>query len=319
MSVRSRRHFVRVLAGAAGLGLLPGCEVWTARQFDRGPRIGWLRAGPAEPRSFEAAAFLTGLHDQGYVEGQSITVEWRFSHDGDGGRFSDLAAELVALPVQVIVTSTTPALVAATQATGGIPIVSGGPNRDVVDLGLAQSYAHPGGNVTGTGANLQVYSKLVDLLKQTVPAMTRMGYLRNPTTPRTSQQMTLARAAADQLGLEFIELQARIPEEIDELLNESLPELGRLGVLWNAANPGLALAFAQTEAAAPALGITVLSHGVRTNEEVQGALDDLERERPDALIVLPSVDPSPLTLVPNFGASHGLPVMYSDRSGVDAG
>ena len=90
-----------------------------------------------------------------------------------------------------------------------------------------------------------------------------------------------------------------------ELLKETLPELARLGVLWNAANPGMALAFSQTQAAASALGITVLSHGVRTNEEVKGALDDIAGERPDALIVLPSLDPSPNTLVPDFGASHG--------------
>ena len=215
MRLLTRRNFVRTLAGAAGLGLLTGCQMLPVRQSARSPRIGWLGAGPAEPRSFEAAAFLDGLNDRGYVEGQNITVEWRFSHDGDGGTFLDLAMELISLPVEVIVTSTTPALVAAAQATRTIPIVSGGPNRDLVDLGLASSYAQPGANVTGTGANLQVYSKLVDLLKQTVPSMTRVGYLRNPTTPGTDQQMALARGAADQLGLEFVELQARRVEDID--------------------------------------------------------------------------------------------------------
>jgi putative tryptophan/tyrosine transport system substrate-binding protein len=129
MRLLTRRTFLRTLAGAAVLGLLTGCQMLPVRQSARSPRIGWLGAGPAEPRSFEAAAFLDGLSDRGYVEGQNITVEWRFSHDGDGGTFSDLAMELVSLPVQVIVISTTPALVAAAQATRTIPIVSGGPNR----------------------------------------------------------------------------------------------------------------------------------------------------------------------------------------------
>jgi putative ABC transport system substrate-binding protein len=184
------------MLGTGGLAVISACGVLNARQPSAIIRIGWLGAGPAEPRSFETMAFLDGIHDLGYVEGQTTGIEWRFSHDEAGGQFSDLAADLTALPVQVIVTSTTPAVIAAAQATSTIPIVSGGPSRDLVDLGLAHSYVQPGGNVTGTGANLQVYSKLVDLLKQTVPSMTRVGYLRNPTTPGTAQQIGLARTAA---------------------------------------------------------------------------------------------------------------------------
>jgi putative ABC transport system substrate-binding protein len=211
----TRRNFIRLLGGAAVLGSLSGCGLVTPRQLIGSARVGWLGAGPSEPRSFEAVAFDEGLRDLGYVEGKNLAVEWRFSHDGPGGQFSDLAAELIRAQVQVIVTSTTPALVAAAHATRGIPIVSGGPSRDLVDLGLAESYARPGGNVTGTGANLQVYAKLVDLLRQTIPSMTRVGYLRNPTTPGTEQQMALAQSTAAHLGLEFLELRASTASEID--------------------------------------------------------------------------------------------------------
>jgi putative ABC transport system substrate-binding protein len=104
-----------------------------------------------------------------------------------------------------------------------------------------------------------------------------------------------------------------------EVLREAFPSLARIAVLWNMANAGMALAFSQTLEAATSLGVSVLSHGIRTNEQVATALDDMLPERPDALIVLPSIDPSPITLIQDFTASHALPVIFSDRTGVDAG
>jgi putative tryptophan/tyrosine transport system substrate-binding protein len=81
----------------------------------------------------------------------------------------------------------------------------------------------------------------------------------------------------------------------------------------------MALAFSQTQEAATSLGVSVLPHGVRTNEQVAAALEDMLPEHPDALIVLPAIDPSPITLIQDFAASHALPVIFSDRIGVDAG
>lgn len=84
-----------------------------------------------------------------------------------------------------------------------------------MSLGLAQSAAHPGGNVTGTEINDDYYAKMVELLKATVPSLSRLAFLRNPTTPGTDVPMSIVQSAASQLGLEFVEFQARNFDEID--------------------------------------------------------------------------------------------------------
>ena len=104
-----------------------------------------------------------------------------------------------------------------------------------------------------------------------------------------------------------------------ELLKETLPALSRVALLWNAANGGMVLAHSQTVEASATLGVTTLPHGVHTNEEVPGALDDIFAERPDAMIMEPAVGTSPNTLVQEFAASRRLPVIYSDRQPVDLG
>jgi putative ABC transport system substrate-binding protein len=216
-----RRAFVVSLArwgvSAGGLVALGGCGVIPVltTSSSRHSRIGFLSSFRRE--TSQGPAFAQGLRDLGYVEGQNLSPEWRFA-DGDPGQLATLAADLVALHVEVIVTESTPAVVAAAESTRVIPIVSGGPNRDLVDLGLAQSYARPGRNVTGSGTSKEQYGKLVDLLKQTVPSIVRIGYLRNPATGGTTEQMALARDVAQKLGLDFIELQATTADEIDTAL-----------------------------------------------------------------------------------------------------
>jgi putative ABC transport system substrate-binding protein len=217
-----RRLTRRQLLGAAGGAGLVGSAValLNVNRAARKPvRVGFLGAGSSAPTSVAinslTDAFRDGLREHGYIDGENITIEWRLNGDYPGVPFSQLATELVALEVQVIATSGTPAVVAAAQATQAIPIVSGGPNRDLGSLGLVESDARPGRNVTGTGANLQVYAKLVDLLKQTLPELARVGYLRNPTTPGTAEQMARSQLAAAELGLELLELQAATPDEVD--------------------------------------------------------------------------------------------------------
>jgi putative ABC transport system substrate-binding protein len=104
-----------------------------------------------------------------------------------------------------------------------------------------------------------------------------------------------------------------------ELVRQVLPGLSRLAVLWNMANAGMALANSETEQAAEQLGIRVLAHGVSRPDDVADALEVLSVERPDALIVLPSVPVSPPTLIQDFAARRQLPTMYSDRGPVDLG
>jgi len=160
------------------------------------------------------AAFVLGLKELGYIDGQSIEIQWQFIGDHPGATASSLASELVTRGVRLIVTSSTPALVAAAQASRTMPVISAGPSRGLQDLGLVQSDAHPGGNVTGVGG-YRLDAKAVDLLKQTLPSMRRLAYLRNPTTPGTAQQTELARVAAAQIGVEFAELQASTREQIE--------------------------------------------------------------------------------------------------------
>ena len=167
-----RRTFLGVLAG--GLHVAPRA----ARSQPVGEiyRIGYLRStnSPALRKSF-----LEGLHDLGYVEGRNFVMEHRFS-DGRSDRFPRLAAELVQANVHVIVTSGTPATLAAKQATQTIPIVFASAG-EVVLKGIVESLARPGGNATGL--QIQVgWAKGLQLLGDAVPRIARVVYLYDPAT-----------------------------------------------------------------------------------------------------------------------------------------
>jgi len=141
------------------------------------PRIGVL-AVERQPPAGELDAFQQGLRELGYVEGQHLTIEWRFT-EGRDERARDLANELVQLGVAVIVASTNAAALAAQQATRTIPIVF---TRiaDPVARGLVASIARPGGNLTGLGefAGVDMSAKRLELLLQAVPGVTRVAVLR---------------------------------------------------------------------------------------------------------------------------------------------
>lgn len=143
------------------------------------PRIGSL--GPSSP-SLErqnVEAFQHGLRDLGYIEGQSITIEYRWA-EGQDDRLADLAVELARLNVDAIVTSGTPDAAAAKQATKTIPIVmaTGG---DPVRAGVVASLARPGGNVTGfSTVPPELEGKHLELLKQVVPTLARAAVVCNP-------------------------------------------------------------------------------------------------------------------------------------------
>jgi putative ABC transport system substrate-binding protein len=239
MRSSDRRRFLVLVGAVVGAGL-NGCMLAaTSRQSRSVPAIGYLSTGSASSPTQAAykAAFLDGLRELGYLEGQTINIEWRFSDQrtDPSADLEAMAADLVALGVQVIVTSSTPAVVAAANTTKTIPIISGGPSRGLTDLGLVNSDARPGRNVTGTGGNTQVYGKLVELLKEAVPNVTRVGYLRDPTTPGTEQQMARSQTAASQLGLDFLELQARTVDDIDAAIS-SAASAGANGLVVSADN-----------------------------------------------------------------------------------
>jgi putative tryptophan/tyrosine transport system substrate-binding protein len=202
--VISRRTFVTALTG----GVLAAPFAAGAQQ-GRVPRIGWLGGPTRETAQPFVGPFLQGLRDLGWVEGQNIIIEWRFA-GGRAERLPNLAAELVRLHVDLIVVPSTPTAVAAKNATTAIPLVSVGGN-DPVGLGLAASLAQPGGNLTGLTISLgpEIAGKQLELLKETVPKVSRVSVLWNPATPGNALALREAEIAGRALGVELQPLEAR--------------------------------------------------------------------------------------------------------------
>ena len=180
------------------------------------PRIGLLfptsLSDPRTPRFLEA--FRQGLRELGYAEGQNIAMESRFA-EGKWDQLPSLAAELVRLKVDVIVTYTTPATQAAKQATGTIPIVVAAV-IDPVAAGLVASLAHPGGNITGLSQMVpELVGKQLEVLKEVAPKISRVALLGNPANAGNAPQVRHAQNAARALGMRLQSLEARGPSEIE--------------------------------------------------------------------------------------------------------
>jgi putative tryptophan/tyrosine transport system substrate-binding protein len=160
-----RREFITLLGGAATWPLAARAQ----QQAGKAPRIGFLGLTSPSDRPSLLAAFRQGLRELGWVEGQNIVIDYRFAEDRLD-RLPDLAAELVRLKVDIIVSVGTQGVTAAKNATETIPIVMIGV-RDPVGTGLIASLARPGGNVTGVSgsAGLEIVIKQLELLKETVP------------------------------------------------------------------------------------------------------------------------------------------------------
>lgn len=205
MNPPNRRRFLLLIAAGLAAGV-NGCAIAGAGGPSRGvPTIGYLSTGsPTDPtQGSYKAAFLQGLNELGYIEGQTIIIEWRYAdaRTDPTDNLNAMAADLVARKVQVIVTSSTPAVVAAAGATRSIPIVSGGPSRGLSDLGLVESDARPGGNVTGTGGNTEVYGKRIELLREALPHVRRIAILWYAANPGMVSENHDMLAAASQAGL----------------------------------------------------------------------------------------------------------------------
>jgi putative ABC transport system substrate-binding protein len=218
----SRRAFV---GWAAGLGLVAGCGRLPGQAPARVYRVGFLsRSSPAgDAPLFEA--FRQGLTERGYVEGQNLTIEYR-STEGQEERLRDLAAELVRLPVDVIVARSTPAVHAAKEATSRIPIVF--PNvGDPVGDDLVASLARPGGNVTGlSGLDVQLETKRLELLKEAVPGISRVAWLRDTTVGATSAGLgeRPIEDAARLLGVELQTPAIRGPDDFESAFEAATRE-----------------------------------------------------------------------------------------------
>src|SRR6516162_9285312 len=147
------------------------------------PVVGYLGSGPAEPG--RVAAFRRGLSETGYIEGQSVAVEYLWAQ-GQYDRLLVLAADLVRRQVAVIVAAGVPTALAAKRATTTIPIVFT-LGVDPVELGLVASLSRPGGNITGVVLLAELAPKRLDLLHELLPATTVIGLLVNPTNPANAE------------------------------------------------------------------------------------------------------------------------------------
>src|SRR6516165_7573074 len=191
-----RREFVTLLAGATAAWPLAA----RAQQSRNTPRLCFLTFDPGTLETTRFTPFFQALRDLGYVDGQTITIDY-LSANGQGDRFPDLAANCVQLSADVIIVTTTPAAKAAKAATGSIPIVMY-PLGDPVVTGLVASLNRPGGNVTGlTFMASGLAAKRLELLKEAVPKISRVMVLSYRVDPIAAPQLKELAIAADTLGL----------------------------------------------------------------------------------------------------------------------
>jgi len=201
-----RREFIALIGGAAAAWPLAA----RAQQPVRVKRIGLM--GNLQLRPIES--FRNKLREFGYIEGQNLIVDYRFA-EGREERYSNFAAELVALPVDLIVTWGKPAAFAAKRATTTIPIVLGGIG-DVINTGLVSNLARPDANITGFIAlNVELEEKRLELLKEVVPSLSRVAVLGNSSNPLNRINLETAHRAAQKLS---VAIEVRSSEEVRSAL-----------------------------------------------------------------------------------------------------
>src|SRR6478672_10302533 len=207
----NRREFISLIGGAAVAWPLAA-----RAQQPTMPVIGFLGATSPDVNANRLRVFRQGLKDTGYVEGDNVTIEYRWA-ENEMDRLPALAAELVRRPVAVIATiGNTPLALAAKAATTTIPIIFA-VGEDPVRLGLVASLARPGSNLTGLNFfNTELAAKRLGLLRELVPAATRVAVLVNP-TDATNTETTLrdVQSAARDMGLQIQVLNAGTSREID--------------------------------------------------------------------------------------------------------
>jgi putative ABC transport system substrate-binding protein len=224
-----RREFITLISSAAMWPLAAGA------QQSAMPMIGYLSARSPDETAHLVEAFRRGLGEQGFVEGQNVTIEYRWAL-GQYDRLPAMAAELVRRPVTVLTTTGgEPSALAAKAATSTIPIVFtvGG---DPVKLGLVTSYNSPGGNATGVSLLTNpAEPKRIGLLRELVPQATTIGFLLNPTLAQSASQTSDVQEAAHTLNLQVRILPASNDREIESAFESIAPQ--RIQALAVAADP----------------------------------------------------------------------------------
>ena len=204
-----RREVVALLGGAAAWPLAA-----RAQQSGRPPTIGVLGGATSSAESQRTAAFVQRLRELGWIEGRSVAIEYRWA-EGRSARLAEIAAEFVRLRVDVILaTGTAPALVAK-QVTAVIPIVFAFAG-DPLGTGLVASLTRPGGNITGlSNQAADLDGKRIELLREIVPHLRRLGVLANADYPAVALEMSEIQAAGRTLGLDIVTFEVRGTKDIE--------------------------------------------------------------------------------------------------------
>jgi putative ABC transport system substrate-binding protein len=215
----NRRTFIALIGGAAAVWPLAS----RAQQPRKSPRLGVLLAGTPDSFSTRARAFVEGLRDHGYVEGRTIAIEWRWGQDRVE-RLPELAAELVALNVDAIVTGGTPAAKALKSATRTIPIIMA-IIGDPVAAGLVASLARPGGNATGFSIVApELSGKRLQLLKEVIPGISSVAVMSNVANPQSQIELNEMQIAARTLSLRLQSIQTSAEASLEKAFETSIHE-----------------------------------------------------------------------------------------------
>ncbi len=210
-----RRKFLGVLAGATAWPLTA-----QAQQTGKIYRIGMLEQASRALNGANLNAFLRGLHEFGYNEGQNLVIEYR-SADGHPERFPNLATELVRLNVDLILTRGTPSALAAKNATTTIPIVLSGLG-DPVANGVVASLARPGANITGlSGVTTELQAKRVEILTELVRRVARIAFVSNMGNPNEQLNWEQTETAARVLGVHCQLIDVRKPDDIRRAFDDA--------------------------------------------------------------------------------------------------
>ena len=203
-----RREFIAVLGGAAAWPLAAH-----GQQAAKVPTIALLGAGSPSQQNQWTAAFLQRLRELDWVEGRTITITYRWA-DGSSERAAEIASDLVRLGVDVLVTSGTPIILAAKQATTVVPIVFA-TAADPLGGGVVTSLSRPGGNVTGLSLqSTDLTGKRLELLREMVPSLYRLAIMANVGNPAAKLEMGEAQTAGQTLGLDIATYEIRRRDDI---------------------------------------------------------------------------------------------------------
>jgi ABC-type uncharacterized transport system substrate-binding protein len=257
----NRRGFLAVL-GATAFAVPGSLAEQSSRKV---PRIGWLVPTTQAEWNGLLEEYRSGMRELGYIEGRTVQTEYIYA-DGHVERLPGLANKLVDQKVDVIVTASTPACLAAKRATENIPIVFAA-SSDPISTGVVASLAHPGGNITG-------------------------------------------------LSLMASDLSAKRLE----LLHTLVPALGRIAVLWDSSNPGMAIRARETRAAAERVSIVFFDAGAKDLDSLETMFVQLSKQKPLAVVV--TTEPFTQrhrTRILDFMSSNGIPAMYEEVRFVEDG